>query len=299
MEELAALRDLRIDDLPPPTPCCLDPLYELLVEQLHFEIKHDGIQYLLSPDYQVLHPARHPPEVDQFVTSHRDVLDRLKPLLVHNLLAYSFLVETHSYYLQQNQGLIIARIKERDANSSHYEIRYYTNAPADLVSRYSDKIYIGRDFVRLGKFKRPKCGLEDHVQSLLFEIEDLKEKATLKLHNRTAGIDNYLGDIETIGDEFLEHGLTYLGSLPTRFVFEESDNRDLIISFLRNGRYLKHFLVEIEADLDELTQVLRNSDEQDFARYVVKFSTDVRNLIELFNVQVIARGVQALRAMTA
>ena len=297
MEELSALQELYVDDMTQPQPCYLDPLYRGLAENLHLEIKHHDVQYLLSPTYAVLHPAIHPALMDDFIANHRQVLDLLKPLLIRNLLAYSFLVERHSYYLQQNHLLMIARIKERDANNYRYEIRYYTNAPDDLVPRYSDKIYIGRDFVNLRHIKRPKSGLEDHIQSLLFEIEALNEKATQKLHQRTAGIDNFLGDIESIGDEFLEHGMTYLESLPLSFVLEESHDRELLVDFLRNARHLKHFLVEIDSDLEELTQVLRLHDELDFARYVIKFRTDVQNLTELINVKVIARGIEALQTL--
>ena len=294
MDELSALRDVRPEDLAPIEPSSLDPLYRSVLDNLHLEIRHEDVQYLISPTFEVIHPAICPVAVSDFVKQQRPMLEQLRPFLIHNLLAYSFLVETQSYYLQQNRGLMIARIKERDANAMRFEVLYYTNTPAEVVSHYSDKIYLGRDFVRLSRFLRPKGGLGDHIQSLLFEIEALKEMANLKLHEHSDGVDTCLADIESIGDEFIEHGMTYLESLPASFVFEDSHDKGLLTGFLANARRLKHFLIEIDSDLEELSMVLRERDEPDFRRYVVKFRSDIHNLIELFNVKLIAAALDKL-----
>jgi len=56
-------------------------------------------------------------------------------------------------------------------------------------------------------------------------------------------------------------------------------------------RILKHRLLEIKEDLNELINLLRKKEELDFVRYIVKFRTDIVNLINFLNFKIIGRIV--------
>ena len=295
--EIIELSKIKREDLPEIPTFKLEPLYSGILKEMYLEMGFKKVRYLFSPFYALLYPENITPEVDEFISRKTDLLDYLKVFLVNSLVKYSFLVEAHSYYIEQNEYTLIARFREKDAKTLRYEIKYYTNSPDEIVSYYEDKIYIGRDFVKLDKFERVKCGLTDHIESISFEIERLFEKAKDKLHNKEKDIYNYLDDIKSIGEEFYNTGTNFLGNLPDALIFEELNDEKLLKEISQNSRKMKHRLLEIREDLNELSSLLREKEELDFVRYVVKFKTDIVNLINYLNFKIIGKVVDRISSL--
>ncbi len=294
MPEIIELSKIKVEEFPSLPEFKLEPLYEGILRELHLEMGYKRVLYLFSPFYAILYPEQIASEVEDFVSNKTELLDYLKQFLIKSLVKYSFLAEAHSYYIEQNEYTIIARFREKDSKNLKYEIKYYTNSPDNIVSYYEDKIYIGRDFVKLNEFKRSKCGLTDHIESIPFEINRLFEKAKSKLHEKNKEISNYLEDIKSIGKEFYESGKMFLSTLPETLIFEELEDEKLLKEISLNTRKMKHRLLEIREDLNELSSLLRKKEEFDFVRYIVKFRTDVVNLINYFNFKIIGQVVERI-----
>ncbi len=179
MNEVEELSKLDPSGLPPLKPILLDDLYQSVLKNLHLELGRGPALYLLSPSYSVLNPT--PDEgITDFITRNETLLDYLKEAIVQNLAIYSVLIDISSYFIEQNNGLVLARLRERDSEGRRFEIKFYTHEPKELLSRYEDKIYIGRDFLDLFSPVRKYFGLKDIVVSLKAQFERLSERAGAK-----------------------------------------------------------------------------------------------------------------------
>ncbi|MCK7476599.1 MAG: hypothetical protein M0C28_02835 [Candidatus Moduliflexus flocculans] len=115
MNEVEELSKLDPAGLPPLKPLLLDDLYQSVLKNLHLELGRGPVLYLLSPSYSVLNPT--PDEgITDFITRNETLLDYLKEAIVQNLAEYSVLVDVSSYFIEQNNGLVLARLRERDSD---------------------------------------------------------------------------------------------------------------------------------------------------------------------------------------
>jgi hypothetical protein len=291
MAEIKELNKINLNKLPQINNFRMETLYKGIYKNLHFEMGFKKILYLLSPYYTVLSPDKIPAEVEDFLNKKGDLLDYLKLFLMKNLISYSFLVEAHSYYIEQNDYTVIARFRERNGEKLKFEIKYYTNSQDHIVDFYEDKIYIGRDFINLNSITKKRCGLTEHIESIPYEINRLFEKANDKLHDKSKNIFNYLDDMKNIGKEFYGRGIAFMESIPDDFNIYADNDSEILCEVSKNMRILKHRLLEIKEDLNELINLLRKKEELDFVRYIVKFRTDIVNLINFLNFKIIGRIV--------
>ena len=124
----------------------------------------------------VLHPTPERPHPRARPAKKEALLDHLKECIIQSLAAYSALVEVNSYFIEQNNYLLLARLRDKDSGGRRFEIKYYTHAPLELLTRYEDKIYIGRDFVDLFNFKRKYFGIRELIASLQDQTEKLVDQ---------------------------------------------------------------------------------------------------------------------------
>ncbi|MBM3297228.1 MAG: hypothetical protein FJY83_06470, partial [Candidatus Aminicenantes bacterium] len=162
MNEFEELSKLDLKSLPPQPSSLLDDLHQKVLKNLHLELGSGAVLCLLSPSYSFLNP-RPSEALEETIIKLGPVLDYLKEAIVHNLAAYSVLLEVNSYFIEQNSHLVLARLRERDSGGRRFEIKFYTHAPMELLPRYEDKIYIGRDFIDLFNFQRKYFGLRDLI----------------------------------------------------------------------------------------------------------------------------------------
>ena len=128
MNEIEELLKLDVKDLPPLKPMLLDDLYQNALKNLHLELGTGPVLYLLSPSYSVMTPTPNDAVTD-LITRKEALLDHLKEYIIQNLAMYSVLIDTSSYFIEQNGFLVLARLRERDSEGRRYEIKFYTHSP--------------------------------------------------------------------------------------------------------------------------------------------------------------------------
>lgn len=289
MNEIEELSKLKLKDLPELEPLLSDDLHQNVIKHLYLELGTGPVLYLLSPSYSVISPT--PNEtVSDFITKKDDILDYVKEYIMQNLSVYSVLLDVNSYFIEQNNFLVLARLRERDSGGRHYEIKFYTHSSRELMTNYKDKIYIGRDFVDLFQFKRKHFGLHDYLGSLKDQYDVLLDRAEEKLKNPLQ-YKSFFQEIKEYVNELHAEGLNALQELPPYLDFKKVTSQDLI-DINAQYRVINHYVIELRDEVDEFESNLRDKKESGFVRYVTKYKKDLANLISYFNIK-INGGLQA------
>lgn len=283
MNEVEELSKLDPASLPPLRPMLLDDLYQSVLKNLHVELGSGPVLYLLSPSYSVLNPASDA-RISDFITRNEPLLDILKESIVQNLAVYSVLVDISSYFIEQNNGLVLARLRERDSEGRRFEIKFYTHSPKELLSHYEDKIYIGRDFLDLFSPNRKYFGAKDFIVSLKSQFERLSERAGTKLM-KGQEFGSYFQEIGESVNELHNESLLILQSLPPHLELTKLGAQDLI-DINAQYRTINHYIIELHDTVAEFENLLRFKERSDFVRYVTKYKKDVTNLISYFNIKI-------------
>ncbi len=283
MNEVATLLKLDPRELPPLKSLALDDLRQKVLKNLHLELGAGSSLCLLSPSYSVLLPGADD-KVAELVSKREELLDYLKEALVQNLAVYSVLLDVNSYFIEQNDGLVLARLKEANSDGRRYEIQYYTQSPQELLSHYEDKIYIGRDFVDLFSFRRKYYGIREHIAALKDQSDRLVDRGAEKLR-RPNDYKSFFQEIRESVGELATESLSILESLPPQPDYAKLDEKDLI-EINAQYRTIAHFLIELNDEVAEFENLLRFKTEIGFVRYVTKYKKDLTNLISLFNIKI-------------
>jgi|GEM_PF-140046 len=283
MNEAENLLKLDLKDLPVLKPLAYDDLHQKTLKNLYLELGAGAATFLLSPSYAVLHPT--PNEtINELVTRKEELLDYLKECLIQNLAAYSVLIEVNSYFIEQNNYLLLARLREKDLGGRRFEIKFYTHAPMEILTHYQDKIYIGRDFVDIYNFKRKYFGVRELIASLREQSEKLEGKASEKLP-KPLEYKSFFQEIKESVGEINTECLAILEPLPPYLDFAKLGEQDLI-DINAQYRSINHYLIELHDEVGEFENLLRFKMEKDFVRYVTKYKKDLTNLISYFNIKI-------------
>ena len=176
MNEVEELTKLDSEKLPALKSILFDDLHHKVLNNLYLEMGTGPVLYLLSPSYSVVNPT--PNEtISDFLNNKENLLDYIKEYIMQNLAVYSVLLDVNSYFVEANNYLLLARLRERDSGGRRYEIKFYTHSALELMTHYADKIYIGRDFIDLFHFKRKYMGVKDLIISVKEQYEVLLVKA--------------------------------------------------------------------------------------------------------------------------
>jgi hypothetical protein len=283
MNEIEELARLDVKTLPPLASVLLDDLHHQVLKNLHLELGSGPELFLLSPSYSVLN-TRHTDTVSDFLGRSEPLLDYLKESIIQSLAAYSALLDVNSYFIEQNNHLVLARLRERDSGGRRFEIKFYTHSPMELLAHYEDKIYIGRDFVDLFNFSRKYFGLKELLISLKEQTGALIDKAQEKLKSPLE-YKSFFQEIQESVNELESESSLILESLPPQIDFQKVSGKELV-EINAQYRAINHFLIELHDEVAEFENVLRYSLEKDFVRYVTKYKKDVTNLISYFNIKI-------------
>lgn len=283
MNEVEELSKLDIKNLPPLKTILLDDLYQKALSHLYLELGTGPVLYLLSPSYSVINPT--PNEtISDFIRKHENVLNYLKEYIIQNLTVYSVLLDVNSYFIEQNNFLVLARLREKDSDGRRYEIKFYTHSPRELMTNYQDKIYIGRDFIDLFQFRRKYLGTKDIIVSCKEQYDTLLDKAEEKLRKPLV-YKSFFQEIKEYVNELSGESLQILQSLPPYLDFTKLSGEDLI-DINAQYRTINHFLIELRDEVAEFENLLRFKKEMDFVRYVTKYKKDLANDISYFNIKI-------------
>ncbi len=282
MNEVEELLKLDIDSLPKLKPVLFDDLRHKVLKNLYLELGSGQVLYLLSFSYNVINPS--PNEVvDELITKRSEVLNFIKEYICRNLTVYSVLLDVNSYFIEQNNFLLLARLRERDSGGRRYEIKYYTHSPLEVVKNYKDKIYIGRDFIDLFQFKRKYFGIKDFITSLKDQNEALLERAEQKMR-RPVKYKSFFQEISEYVNELHTESFDTLQSLPPYLDMDKLSGNDLI-DINAQYRSINHYLIELRDEVEEFENLLFKS-EVSYVRYVTKYKKDIANLISYFNIKI-------------
>lgn len=283
MNEIEELSKLEVKKLPPLLSFLLDDLHQKVLKNLYLELGTGPVLYLLSPSYSVINPT--PNEtINDFIQKKESILNYIKEYIIQNLAAYSVLLDVNSYFIEQNNYLVLARLRERDSGGRKYEIKFYTHSPRELMTHYKDKIYIGRDFIDLFHFRRKYFGVRELILSIKDQYETLLDRAEEKLKNPLA-YKSYFQEIKESVNELRKESLQILQSLPPYLDLDNLAGEDLI-DINAQYRTINHYLIELNDEVAEFESLLRYKKEIDFVRYVTKYKKDLANIISYFNIKV-------------
>ena len=283
MNEVEELTKLNFESLPELKPILHDDLHQNVRKHLYLELGSGPILYLLSPSYTVINPASNE-VIDDFIRKEENTLDYLKEYIIQNLTVHSVLLDVNSYFIEQNNFLLLARLREKDSGGRRYEIKFYTHSPRELLTHYKDKIYIGRDFIDLFQFKRKYFGVKNIISSLKEQYEFLLDKAEEKL-KKPLKFKSFFQEIKEYLNELQSESLLILQPLPPYLDFQKVSSDDLI-NINAQYRSIKHYLIELNDEVAEFESNLRSNDENDFVRYVTKYKKDISNTLSFFNIKI-------------
>ncbi len=283
MNEVEELSKLDIKNLPSLKTILLDDLHQSVLSHLYFELGIGAVLYLLSPSYSVINPTPNE-SINDFIQKKENILNYLKEYIIQNLTVYSVLLDVNSYFIEQNNFLVLARLRERDSDGRRYEIKFYTHSPRELMTNYQDKIYIGRDFIDLFQFKRKYLGVKDILLSCKEQYDTLLDKAEEKL-KKPLVYKSFFQEIKEYVNELSTESLEILQSLPPYLDFGKLRGEDLI-DINSQYRTINHYMIELRDEVAEFENLLRFKKEMDFVRYVTKYKKDLANDISYFNIKI-------------
>jgi hypothetical protein len=276
----------------------LDHFQGRVLEELHLEFFFAHCRFLITPTFRYVTTGKASPQeiaqLEGILAQRQELIGELKRYLMYGLTLYSALLETNSYHITVNEHLVIARfVGLRDA----FEVKLYTLRQEDLPACYEDKIYLGRDVLRLDRLERDHFGLRD-MRHMLRE-QEVKLRRRLDEHApealRAELERDYLGDLNELIEDFSKDAGDVLRDFPPAFPGDELDWRTLL-EMNRRFRELKHRLLEANELLKEMEKALFD-DAPHAARYVTKFRKDVTNNVNYILLKVNGRISDAVNGI--
>lgn len=269
-------------DIPPTKHLRLDSFEREILHNMHLELLRADDYLLLSPGLMLLRP-KEAADIEESLKGEEEFLTQLKRYVMQELVFNTAILEGNSYFLEQNYHLTIVRFLPTGAGS--YELKLYTNTRVDLISHYSDKIYLGRDMISLVEEKK-QFGLPYLLGCIKREYERLRLDARDRLRNPRRYQSTLMNEIGELVAEIMVESEEYLAQLPTA-PDDPSCNIEELNHVNSRNRSMKHLLIELADSVSEYDSLLRAHHENDYARYLTKFKKDVVNLINLYTIRII------------
>jgi hypothetical protein len=268
----------------------LDHFQSRVLEELHLEFFLARCRVIVTPALRYIPTGTTEPgetaQLEGILAQRGEMIGELKRYLIYGLSVYSALLETNSYHLSINDHLSIARfVGLRDA----FEVKLYTLRPEDLPGRYEDKIYLGRDVLRLDRLERDHFGLRDLRHVMVEQTRKLRgrlsEHAPERMRDELER--DYLSDLQELVDDFAKEASRVLAEFPPVFPGDVLDRRTLL-EVNRRFRELKHRLIEADELLRDMEKALFDECLH-AARYVTKMRKDVTNGVNTIMLKVNGR----------
>lgn len=276
----------------------LDHFQSRVLEELHLEFFFSRCRVLITPAFRHVTTgvaaADEVAQMESILSQRQELVGELKRYLMYGLTLYSALLETNSYHIAVNDHLVIARfVGLRDA----FEVKLYSLRPEDLPSRYLDKIYLGRDVLRLDRLQRDHFGLKDMRRILQEQTGKLRRRVGEQTSEALGGQleRDYLSDLAELVEDFSKEAGHIVRDFPPVLSAAQGEEESLL-EMNRRFRELKHRLVEADELLQEMERILFE-EEPRIARYVTKTRKDVTNSVNYIMLKVNGRITDAVNGV--
>ncbi len=260
----------------------LDPFQERVLTNFYLEIPVGDTLFMLSPTLRIVYPGKNE-DVEREIIKREKKIYAIKRLILESIIKYTALLEANSYFIAQNEYLLLSRITIQPGDGV-YRLKFYTHDAKELLTNYEDKIYIGHDFLYMDRERR-YFGLDDFIPYLDSEFAYLKDKAAeFKIKNPM--VRDYMVEIgELVGDVLM----VWEGK---KMDFDvENANIEELKRATMNFMDVKHILVELHDEVREFEYKLRSRGEAEnhLSRYVTKLRKDVVNILHYINMKLLSR----------
>ncbi len=272
----------------------LDDFQKNILENIHLEFFLKKSRIIITPDFQFyLTGETSDDEILKIesILNEKEILKKLKEFIIYNLTFYTALIETNSYFIENNLHVLIARfVPVINHNDSFFELKIYTIHPDELPVNYKDKLYLGRDFVNISSLSRKYLGIVLISNSLIEQIKKL-EKRIMEYVPREIFSEiqsEYLEEIKEIISEILEYIETIKSQFPEE-ISKKHLGEDKLIQVNLIFRKIKHSLIDIEETIKELEDKFFELNLLKASKYVIKFKKDITNYINYIVVKINGR----------
>lgn len=260
----------------------LDPFQKKLREGLHLEFFLTRGRLILTPHLSHLATAEVSPAEEEKVRGildeKQDVLEQLKLYVLYDLSVHSALLETNSYDLAVNEHRLITRFLPYGPDAC--EVKLYTLPPGDPVLLYGDRIYLGRDCVRLDSPGRPHLGIDYLRRSLPEQLAKLRTRIARDdtPEGRAALESDFLEDLQALLEEFARRADAVVRTYPPE-ISSRTLTAQTLLEVSRDFRDLKHVLCDAELVVRDLEEGMLAAGSHT-ARYVTKLRKDLANDVD-------------------
>jgi hypothetical protein len=272
----------------------LDHFQNKILDGLHLEFLLERCRVLFTPHMSYLTTGSATPaetaKVRGILQDNYPLLEQLKRYLLYSLSLYSGLLETNSYLIAVNDHLLISRFVATALGETTLAVKLYTLSQKDLLAHYDDKIYVGRDFIRLDAVGHDHLGIGLIAHSLRDQLDKLRSRLTRLLP---------IPELNRIGKESLqglEENVEELAGLARQItdrypadISAGSVSTDDLLAVNRLFREAKHLLIDMDETLRELEEDLLGGTTAHAARYVTMLRRDVGNHVTYIMVKVNGR----------
>jgi len=264
------LNSFEKDKLSPTPGIVYSSLYKRVLNNFYYEFESEDGLLLYSPMYTPIR-GRINKKTKDFIANNETFLNKIKDFILNSLFVYSALIEENSYYLSNPQSVFIARLTHK--KDFRFEVKFYSHYLDELGNSYKDKIYIGRDFINLYKFERKYLGLKKYYKSLDEQNEKIQERAKHKLRYYEDYKKNFMDEIAYLVNDVGTESMERIQFFKETKISEISNGN--LTSVLDHILYLLNLLIELRDFTCEFENKLRIREENDFVKYLTKFSKDL------------------------
>ena len=270
MGTIDVLNSFEKDKLSPTPGIVYSSLYKRVLNNFYYEFESEDGLLLYSPMYTPIR-GRINKKTKDFIANNETFLNKIKDFILNSLFVYSALIEENSYYLSNPQSVFIARLTHK--KDFRFEVKFYSHYLDELGNSYKDKIYIGRDFINLYKFERKFLGLKKYYKSLDEQNEKIQERAKHKLRYYEDYKKNFMDEIAYLVNDVGTESMERIQFFKETKISEISNGN--LTSVLDHILYLLNLLIELRDFTCEFENKLRIREENDFVKYLTKFSKDL------------------------
>ncbi len=270
MGTIDVLNSFEKDKLSPTPGIVYSSLYKRVLNNFYYEFESEDGLLLYSPMYTPIR-GRINKKTKDFIANNETFLNKIKDFILNSLFVYSALIEENSYYLSNPQSVFIARLTHK--KDFRFEVKFYSHYLDELGNSYKDKIYIGRDFINLYKFERKYLGLKKYYKSLDEQNEKIQERAKHKLRYYEDYKKNFMDEIAYLVNDVGTESMERIQFFKETKISEISNGN--LTSVLDHILYLLNLLIELRDFTCEFENKLRIREENDFVKYLTKFSKDL------------------------